>query len=171
MPHGFRPSFDRRLGFLDMNKAVHIFALISVSSILACANEAPAVSEDDMALAARADSVETAALAYDPLAYDSVTWDTPTARLDRGEVVFSISCAKCHGMEGLGDAKFVQRGDTLEPPSFLADDWRFADDEDGLRQQVFTGTADGMPHWGLHGLKYRDIDAVAAYIRTVLRRS
>jgi mono/diheme cytochrome c family protein len=156
---------------MEMNKTIHVLALISASSILACANEAPAVSEDDLALAARADSVQTATLAYDPLAYDSVKWDSPSARLDRGEIVFSISCSKCHGMEGLGDAKFVQRGDTLQPPSSLADDWRFADDENGLRQQVFIGTADGMPHWGLHGLKYRDIDAVAAYIGTVLRRS
>jgi hypothetical protein len=34
---------------------------------------------------------------------------------------------------------------------------------------VFTGTANGMPHWGLHGLKARDVDAAARYIATALR--
>ncbi len=62
-------------------------------------------------------------------------------------------------------------GDTLRPPSFLQADWRFAEDRDGLRKQVFTGNAQGMPHWGFHGLKYRDIDAVAVYIQQGLRDS
>lgn len=155
-----------------MRKATPVLLLAAISFALACAPEAgPAVDEAAMAQAAHSDSVATAAAAYDAAAYDSITWENQAARLDRGGLVFAVSCSKCHGVEGLGDANFVQRGDTLRPPSFVDEDWKFADDEDGLRQQVFTGTADGMPHWGLHGLKYRDIDAVAGHILITLRGS
>ena len=82
----------------------------------------------------------------------------------RGSVVFQYSCAKCHGSQGYGDGLFVTRGDTLRPPSFHTEDWRFQDDLEGLRRHVYTGTEGGMPHWGMEGLKYRDIDAVAQFI-------
>ena len=35
---------------------------------------------------------------------------------------------------------------------------------DGLREFIYTGAEGGMPHWGLEGLKYRDVDAVARFI-------
>ncbi len=118
---------------------------------------------------AQADSVMLAESMYDPAAFDTISWATPEAKMDRGTVVWGVSCSKCHGPTGAGDGRFVQRGDTLYPPSFLDEDWRFADDLDGLRRQVFTGTAQGMPHWGFYGLKFRDIDAVAVYIQEKLR--
>jgi mono/diheme cytochrome c family protein len=119
--------------------------------------------------AAAADSVMLAAEMYDPAVFDTITWESPEAKLERGKVVFGISCSKCHGPSGAGDGEFVMRGDTLRPPSFQAADWEYADDVEGLRRQVFTGTEENMPHWGFYGLKYRDIDAAAAYIREVLR--
>jgi len=145
--------------------------IASVAAACADTEEAERAAQGALAEAAQQDSVQTAVAAYDPSAYDTLTWENERARHERGQVVFSISCSKCHGLKGLGDAGFVQGGDTLRPPSLVSEEWKFAEDFDGLRQQIFTGTTEGMPHWGLHGLKYRDVDAVSAYISEVLRSS
>lgn len=115
------------------------------------------------------DSVALALERYDASVFDTLTWSADTAALSRGEVVWSFSCQKCHGALGRGDGGFVTKGDTLRPPSFREVDWRYAADTAGLRQQIFTGEGHGMPEWGLAGLPYRDIDAVARYILTMLR--
>jgi mono/diheme cytochrome c family protein len=116
------------------------------------------------------DTMTAVALAvYDPAAFDSIAWDTDQAALDRGQVVYRHSCARCHGDTGLGDAGFVLHGDTLRPLSLQREDWPYADDKATLRQQVFVGTAEGMPHWGLEGLRPRDVDAVAIYIAQGIR--
>lgn len=117
----------------------------------------------------RADSVGMAATAFDSAAFDTISWETDQEAIERGSLVFRISCSKCHGDAGRGNGRFVLEGDTLKPPSFLAADWRFSDDPTGLRRQIFTGNVAGMPYWGLVGLKYRDIDAVAHYIMDFLR--
>ncbi len=117
-----------------------------------------------------ADSAEYAAGLFDAAAFDTVSWETSAEAVERGLVVFEFSCEKCHGAGGAGDGGFVAGGDTLHPPSFLVEDWGYAEDREGLREEIFTGTGtEGMPHWGLEGLKYRDIDAVAAYIQEGLR--
>ena len=115
------------------------------------------------------DSVALAMEQFDASVFDTLTWETDTSAVNRGRVVYAFSCRKCHGTTGLGDGGFVLRGDTLRPPSLLEPDWRFANDLPGFRLQVFTGNADGMPHWGLVGLKMRDIDAVTRYILEELR--
>lgn len=111
-----------------------------------------------------ADTVAMVLAQFDPAGFDSIAWDTPDEAVVRGSVVFQYSCAKCHGTQGYGDGEFVTRGDTLRPPDFHGEEFQYRDDLEGLRRHVFTGTANGMPHWGLEGLKYRDIDAVGRFI-------
>lgn len=150
--------------------AMTLFTVATVPIAVACgAEEEDAAVAEAARLAAQQDSVMLAESMFDAAVFDTITWESPEAELERGSLVWGISCSKCHGRTGAGDGGFVQRGDTLRPPSFLEDDWRFADDELGLKRQVFAGTAEGMPHWGFYGLKYRDIDAVATYIRERLR--
>ncbi len=119
----------------------------------------------------RADSVAMAAQQFDMAAFDTIHWKTPQEAIDRGNTVFRISCSKCHGDSGQGGGGFVYQGDTLRPPSFLAKDWRYANDPEGLRRKIFTGNEAGMPYWGLVGLRYRDIDAVARFITEFLRKN
>ena len=134
----------------------------------ACGGEPPA-QEQAVQGPTRADSVQLAATAFDPAAFDTITWANQQEAIERGGLVFRISCSKCHGDGGRGNGNFVMQGDTLRPPSFLTKDWRFANDPMGLREQIFTGNVAGMPYWGLVGLKYRDLDAVARYIVDFLR--
>lgn len=141
--------------------------LALVAMFAACAGEPPAEQPDQAQI--RADSVRLAEAAFQPAVFDTITWESDAAALERGSLVFRISCSKCHGDSGAGDGGFVLQGDTLRPPSFLAPDWRFAEDPLGLRRQIFTGNVAGMPYWGLVGLKYRDIDAVARHITEGLR--
>lgn len=128
--------------------------------VLAACEEAP----EPEAEPTPADTVETALAAFDAAAFDTIAWDTEADAVVRGSIVFQYSCAKCHGTQGLGDGEFVTQGDTLKPPSFAAEAFQFRDDLEGLRQHVFTGTVGGMPHWGMEGLQYRDIDAVGRFI-------
>jgi mono/diheme cytochrome c family protein len=149
-----------------MRRTLSIIA--AVAWIGACGGEPPA-QEPVVQGPTRADSVQLATAAFDPAAFDTIAWTTDAEAMERGSLVYRISCSKCHGTEGRGDANFVARGDTLRPPSLLAADWRFAEDPMGLRRQIFTGNVEGMPYWGLVGLKYRDLDAVARYILQHLR--
>lgn len=127
-----------------------------------CAPGEPA--EDEAAADTAAASMAQAEEAFDPAVFDTITWESEEAVLARGQVVYRFSCQRCHGERGLGDAGFVRGGDTLRPPSFREPDWDLAGDKSGVIEQVFVGTLEGMPHWGLAGLGARDIDAVATYI-------
>jgi mono/diheme cytochrome c family protein len=116
-----------------------------------------------------ADSVAIAAALLTPESFDTIYWAEDTAAVNRGAIVWQFSCQKCHGIDGRGDGGFVLKGDTLRPPSLVHGEWRYADDLADLRRQVYVGTDGGMPHWGLVGLKLRDVDAVGHYIHEVLR--
>lgn len=141
--------------------------LVSLAWIGVAAACQPA-SEGSQGLS-RADSVSVALLTFDETVFDTLAWPSGEEMLERGRVVFEISCTKCHGPTGAGDGNFVFRGDTLSPPSWLGADWRLANRPIRLRRYIFSGSVAGMPYWGLVGLNYRDIDAVASYILQVLR--
>lgn len=116
------------------------------------------------------DTLALAVATFDSAMFDSIQWTSPDAALTRGADVFKWACAECHGKTGRGEGGHVgENGKTLRPPSFLAANWRFADDTDGLRRMVFIGNTQGMPHWGLRHILPRDIDAVARYIQQSLR--
>lgn len=117
-----------------------------------------------------ADSVAAALSQFDPAGFDTVTWASHEDAVVRGSVVFSYSCVRCHGRYAEGDGGFVTQGDTLRPPDITVPDWRFIGNLDGLRQFIYTGSEGGMPHWGLEGLKYRDVDAVAKFLLDGLNR-
>jgi mono/diheme cytochrome c family protein len=131
-----------------------------------CGGESAADMEARMQ-AARADSVRMAEVAYDATVFDTVSWEDLDAQIQRGAMVWRASCAKCHGAEGRGDGDAAQQLG-LEVPSFLVPDWSLAYEKDSLRYRIFVGLEGPMPNWGLHGLRYRDIDAAAAYINTLV---
>jgi mono/diheme cytochrome c family protein len=117
------------------------------------------------AAAAAADSaMAEAEAAFDASVFDTLTWESDQARMDRGAQVYNFSCTKCHGDSGAGDAGFVLEGDTLQPPSFSDPAWAMAGDVDAVRRAIFVGTKEGMPHWGLAGLHAESVDAVTAHI-------
>ncbi len=136
--------------------------IVAVVTATACETreEAPPPSEEEVT----ADASE----AYDPAAYDSVTWASDSAAVARGRDIFKWACAECHGEAGRGDGGRVIDGDTIRPPSFHVQDWPFADDPDALHRKVFVGNSLGMPHWGLRQMRPRDIVAVERFIRLEL---
>lgn len=100
-----------------------------------------------------------------PAGYDTVSWESEQAAIDRGRDIFAWTCADCHGEEGRGDGGRVINGDTIRPPSFHLEEWPYADDPAALRRKVFMGNDLGMPHWGLRQMRPRDVVAVERYIR------
>lgn len=143
-------------------------AVFALAWLAACSKPAPPPAEQANTTG-HADSVAMAAQAFDSTAFDTITWRAPDEALSRGGLVFRVSCNKCHGVTGNGDGDLVAEGASKAPPNFLAPDWRFANDPMGLRRNIFSGGANNMPYWGLVGLKYRDLDAVARYITDYLR--
>lgn len=135
------------------------------------AEQEPTDAERAEALrAARADSVARAEAAFDPSVFDTITWSDEGARWERGGVVWSFSCQKCHGAEGRGDGE-VAAAHSIAMPDLRAADWPYAGDVPGVRQRIFVGHDTEMPNWGLVGLSYRDVDAAAHYINDLLRDS
>ena len=107
---------------------------------------------------------------YSAAAFDTIKWEDEAAAIARGKDVYNWVCAKCHGTTGKGDGGEVLEGDTLHPPSFVAREWRFANDTEGLWQRIYLGNNRGMPHWGEVGLQPRDVMAVATYTQKDLRK-
>ena len=141
-------------------KLTHL-VLFSLIGLAAC-NETPQTSAGSEP--AR-DTLAVANAEFDEAVFDTIQWPSDSAAVVRGAVVWKIGCAQCHGLEGRGDAHFVnERGDTLKPPSFVAADWKLAQNPAAIRRKVYVGNTQGMPHWGLRRMALRDIDAVAQYI-------
>lgn len=126
-------------------------------------------AEQDSTKAAQSDSVTLARTTFDSTVFDTIKWKKASDEMDRGSLVYNVSCAKCHGQNGGGMHGIVFRGDTLNPPGFLDPHWALADSPMALREAIYAGNVGGMPHFGIIGLHYRDVDAVAHYIMTSLR--
>lgn len=137
-------------------------SVLATLVIGACGGESPE-DREAMRLAARADSVAMADSLYDPTVFDTLTWESPEKRLERGGMVWRASCQKCHGSDGQGGGELAQQM-AIDVPSFLNPEWEYAGDAPAIRRRIFIGHKNVMPNWGLYGLKYRDIDAVTAYI-------
>ena len=142
-------------------------SLLLVPALFACGGKENVDTEEALR-AARADSMAVAEKIYDATAFDSINWETAADRLSRGRVVWQFSCQKCHGAHGLGNGEAAEEWQ-IEMPVIVEEDWQYAGDVEGIHHRIFVGHEAGMPNWGLHGLKYRDIDAVTAYILTGLR--
>jgi len=136
------------------------FMLLALAS---CAREEGAAEIEARLRAARADSVALAEAQYDASVFDTLTWQSQEARLERGRVVWNHSCARCHGYDGGGNGELAQQMG-IEVGSFLTPDWPFVSDVPALRHAIYVGHENVMPNWGLHGLSYEAIDAAAAYI-------
>lgn len=80
----------------------------------------------------------------------------------RGELVYQVYCASCHGPEGHGDGTSAA---TLKPPprDFAARPWRFEPTSETIRRV----TLDGIPNTGMasfRNLPQTDLDAVVAHV-------
>ncbi len=104
-----------------------------------------------------------------------------TATLQRGQVVYNVYCAVCHGQTGLGDGMIVQRGFT-KPPSFVIPsnaDAMKKDDPNRYARTEFLQTAppshfynaitQGFGAMYSYGERVKPADrwAVTAYIKTL----
>lgn len=149
-------------------------AMLAIAVLTACGGgpsaEEQRAAADEARRAARADSVARAAAAYDAAAFDTIQWATDNEMWERGGVVWSFSCQTCHGSDGLGQGETAVAAG-LEMPDLTAADWENAGDLPAIRRSIYVGHESQMPSWGLVGLKYRDIDAVAHYIDDLLRSS
>lgn len=117
---------------------------------------------------ARADSTARAEGMYDPAAFDTISWAAPDSALARGATVWSVSCQRCHGFIGRGDGDLATEHG-LEMPDLTRTPWEYDGDLEAIRHRIFVGHESEMPNWGLHGLAYRDIDAVARHILDDIR--
>ncbi len=143
--------------------------LIALSALSLSACGKAAATAKSAGEPSAADTLAVAQARFDPAAFDTVRWASDSLRLARGADVFKWACSECHGPQGHGDGgKVTPQGDTLRPPDFHAADWRLAGDTTEVERKVFTGNVRGMPHWGLRRMEYRDVDAVAHYVLTVL---
>lgn len=128
-------------------------------ALLACTADAPEYTAEGVP-----SSAASVLPAFEPAAFDSIVWATQRDALQRGATVYAYSCVKCHGANGAGDGGYRVQGRLLQIPSFLAPDWRFANDPVGLRRAIYGGSERGMHHTGMASLAPRDVDAVARYI-------
>lgn len=151
-----------------MRASLMALTSMSVLMVLAACGPENQVDQETRLRAARSDSVGMAEGEYDASVFDTIVWPSAAERLTRGGVVWQFSCQKCHGRDGAGGGEMaVEQG--IDAPSLVEADWAYSGQADSLRHRIFVGYAGEMPNWGLHGLKYRDIDAATSYIMVALR--
>ncbi|HEY1192038.1 MAG TPA: c-type cytochrome [Gemmata sp.] len=86
----------------------------------------------------------------------------PGSDPQRGELVFAVYCASCHGPDGHGDGSAAAM---LRPPprDFAARPWRFAPTPEAIRKV----TRDGIPGTAMASFRTlppADLDAVVAHV-------
>ncbi|MDX1394265.1 MAG: c-type cytochrome [Gemmatimonadota bacterium] len=145
-------------------------ALIVLCALVSCG---PSAEEEQAARAeslraARADSMAQASAMFDASAFDTIAWVAADSALARGETVYRFSCQRCHGFTGHGDGDLATEHGIVMP-DLTVDDWPYDGDVPAIRERVFVGHDSEMPNWGLHGLSYRDIDAVSSYLLEEIR--
>ncbi|NNG17731.1 MAG: hypothetical protein HKM89_14745 [Gemmatimonadales bacterium] len=133
---------------------------LAVASANSCSGQAR--------IAAAGDSVALAEVRYAPSTFDTVSWSTPASRLEEGRLVWRSCCAMCHGVSGAGDGDLAGAR-ALEMPTLELDSIVCSGDICSIRHRIFIGSHGTMPMWGLHGLAYREIDAVSAFILECIR--
>ena len=145
---------------------VLLFGLAACGS--AETDEEPQVNTEETLRAARADSVAQAKELYEPAVFDTLTWADDNARWERGGVVWSFTCQRCHGSDGAGKGEDALKFD-ISVPDLTGPDWPYAGDLPRIRERIFVGHETEMPSMGLIGLSYSDVDASAHYIDDLLR--
>jgi len=94
----------------------------------------------------------------------------PRATLaSRGEVVFQIHCAKCHGPEGHGDAEGATK---LKPPprDFASRPWKFAPTKEKIREVTMHGIPGTAMPSATGALSAIDLDAVVEHVFQLAQR-
>lgn len=149
-------------------RLIPVFAALAFFGAVGCQRAESEAEIQARRDSAQADSVRMAETMYDASVFDTITWESPQARLERGAVVYRASCGKCHGSNGGGNGEDALRLQ-MKVPSFLDPAWQYAGDVAAIRQATFVGHVGWMPEWGLiEGFKYKDLDAVAGYIAETL---
>ncbi len=88
----------------------------------------------------------------------------------RGEMLYTMHCAKCHGDEGHGDAEGAEK---LVPPprDFASRPWRFEPSSESINRVIVSGIpGTSMPAFG-STLPKADIDALTAHVLTLSQSS
>ncbi len=151
-----------------------IVGLALVALFSACGGgsdeQVPAAAREEALRAARADSVARSEALYDASVFDTITWDSENSRWERGGVVWTFTCQRCHGSDGKGKGEDAIKFD-MDVPDITVADWPYAGDIPGIRHLIFVGHETEMPSLGLIGLAYSDVDAAAHYIDDLLRRT
>jgi mono/diheme cytochrome c family protein len=145
-------------------------ATLCLSLFTACgpsAEELEAARAEALRLA-RADSTAQAIALFNAATFDTIAWIAPDSALVRGQTVYRFSCQRCHGFIGRGDGDLATEHG-IEMPDLTVASWPYEGDLPALRERIFVGHESEMPNWGLHGLAYRDVDAVAHHILEVIR--
>jgi len=100
--------------------------------------------------------------------FDSIQWESDSARSINGNIVYASTCRRCHGTLGEGGTEYARSRD-LDVPSLIGPEWKYDDDIGAVRHQIFVGHSTGMPTLGVASLTLREIDAVAWFTIHVLR--
>lgn len=102
------------------------------------------------------------------ISFDSIAWESDSARVIEGNIVYASTCRRCHGTLGEGGTDYA-RNRNLDVPSIVGPARPPYDDVPGIRHSIFVGHMAGMPTFGISTLTFREIDAAAWYIVHVLR--